>query len=142
MNIIRKGGKNRYPQIRLNSLKKFPLVKINTKNENLLITKIENLAIQCTQVGREIENNLTRLWEIIQVSKPKKYTIQRQFLKQYYHKDSLLPLLSHEDYEDEKTDLISLRNNFNELQQLKKDIDVLIFKLYGISDRKQKEIVT
>ena len=142
MNIIRKGGKNRYPQIRLNSLKKFPLVKINTKNESQIITKIENLAIQCTQVGREIEKNLKRLWEIIQTSKPKKYKIQRQFLKQYYHKDSLLPLLSHKDYKDEKTDLISLKNNFNELQQLKKDIDVLIFKLYGISDRKQKEIVT
>lgn len=142
MNIIRKGGKNRYPQIRLNSLKKFPLVKINTKNENLLIRKIENLAIQCTQIGQEIEKNLTRLWEIKQVSKPKKYTNQRQFLKQYFHEDSLVPLLSQRDYEEEKIDLISLNNNFNELQQLKRDMNVLIFKLYGISDREQKKILT
>ncbi len=142
MNIIRKEGKNRYPQIRLNSLKKFPIRRLERTDNHQLTLEIENRAKKCLLIGNKITENLIKFWKITRTSGFKEYSTQRQFLRQFFDRDLLFSLLNVVDSEYAETIIILLRKNFKELEYQKTKLDGLVFKLYGITEDERRRILT
>lgn len=142
MNIIRKEGKNRYPQIRLNSLKKFPIRRLDQTDDHQLTLEIDNQVKRCLQIGKNITENLISTWKIFKASGFKKFSTQRQFLRQCLDEELSFSLLNEVDTEHAETIIKSLRKNLKELKEQKIKLDYLVFELYGITENEQIEILT
>jgi hypothetical protein len=142
MNIIRKEGVKRYPQIRLSSLKKFPIRRLMETDDHHLILHIESITKKCLRIGDKITGSLVKIWELFQTSGIIKFTNQRQFLRQCFNERLSFSSLTKINTEIAETTIGSLRSNLNELDQHKAVLDDLIFKLYGISKNEQKRMLS
>ncbi|MFW9854233.1 MAG: TaqI-like C-terminal specificity domain-containing protein [Candidatus Thorarchaeota archaeon] len=70
LNIIRKRGFRRYPQIRVTALKRFPIIGLDKQNEkqNELVSSIEETVTHLSCIGQETGTLLKNLWNQIQNS--------------------------------------------------------------------------
>jgi hypothetical protein len=139
-NIIRKPrkGSSRYPQIRLNDLKKFPIVDINQINDTSIINQVEIAVKKCLNIGESITDVLTNLWDIL-LETGSEYMSQRQFLKMFLKRNHLT-LSEKKEIESIKQSKISILEDLTKLAIQRDEIDSLIFRLYKISPQDQKKI--
>jgi hypothetical protein len=120
MNVIRKGGKNRYPQIRV-----------------IIFSNIERKVSECTKIGNKISTDLVSLWEITSKLNMRHYKTQRQHLQKYLSNNISTSLGS-----IEADDCIQrIRNNLKILFQIKEKINDNVFDLYGLTEGEKKEIL-
>ena len=124
LNILRKGGKSRYPQIRINDLMRFPIVKINSNKE--IITEIEKLVGESIKIGRNMSKTLSSLWD--KLNGPKTYKTQKYFLRKMLD-DSILHKLPEKEFYIYQ----QLKSDLNLLKEISLQIDVLVCRLYGLS---------
>jgi hypothetical protein len=138
LNILRKKGFHRYPQIRVNGLKRFPMIKLLQQNEQQksLINKIEDLVKLSIKEGRQLGVHLKSLWFEVR-SKPnlmtKEYPNQQRFIKaclsgkmlDFFH--SPIP-----------PEIIHLSTNLSRglvaLKRYQTDLDSYIIDLYGMDN--------
>lgn len=140
-NIIRKSRNksSRYPQIRLNDLKRFPIIDLNQLDDDLLISQLDNSVKECLKIGKSVTNTLTKLWNILQES-GFKFTSQRQFLRKFLSKNNLKRNLLNKKLQNVNTWGLDLQKELRRLSIKKKEIDSIVFKLYNISPQDQKLI--
>ena len=142
-NIIRKPRKesSRYPQIRLNDLKKFPIIDVEKISDNTIIDQVEKAVKECLDVGQSISTAMTSLWGIFQ-EEGTKFISQRQFLRTCINKDllKLLPTKKHIVTVQQWDIFIS--DQFFKLSAKRKEIDSLVFKLYNIDQQDQRKLLS
>jgi hypothetical protein len=137
MNVIRKGGKNRYPQIRVRDLGNFPIADINENENQIIFSNIERKVSECTKIGNKISTDLVSLWEITSKLNMRHYKTQRQHLQKYLSNNISTSLGS-----IEADDCIQrIRNNLKILFQIKEKINDNVFDLYGLTEGEKKEIL-
>ncbi|UCG01110.1 MAG: N-6 DNA methylase [Candidatus Heimdallarchaeota archaeon] len=142
-NIIRKPRKksSRYPQIRLNDLKKFPIIDITQFTNNLMVNQVEIAVRECLDIGESITSVLNSLWVIFQeigIS----YNSQRQFLRACFSGDILTHFTAKTQEEKVNHWLQFLCNELSKLSFKKKEIDSIVLKLYNINQKDQVEIIS
>ncbi len=140
-NIIRKPRKesSRYPQIRLNDLKKFPIININQIHDNSMVTQVEEAVGECLKIGESITRTLTSLWVIFQ-EVGVVFTSQRQFLRICFSGDLLTRLPLKNQYQKAEGLDEYLHEELARLSAKRKEIDSIVFKLYNINQQDQREI--
>ncbi len=139
LNIIRTLGikSSRYPQIRINDLKTFPLVDINKMNDNSLIPQLEEAVGECLRTGDRISKVLTKIWDVCEGSEVA-YLSQRQFLRKCFNKDLFEALPDTSQLENVKSLSTILQNELEKLTNQKKDVDSIVFKIYNINQEDQQ----
>lgn len=140
-NIIRKPQKesSRYPQIRLNDLKKFPIIDINQITDNSMINQVEIAVRECLNFGESITAALISLWVIFQEAGIV-FTSQRHFLRACFSRDILTRLPSKILWRKAKQWDLVLHEELAKLSAKRKVIDSIVFKLYNINHQDQREI--
>ena len=141
LNIIRKAKKtsSRYPQIRVNDLKTFPLIDIDAIDDDLIIIQLETTVKECLKIGNNIAVALTKLWNIFQDS-GYSFTFQRQFLRYCLSNEILDHYSLKEQLEKPRIWNTVIEKELSRLLKQKEEIDFLVFKLYGISQKDQQFI--
>ncbi|MFX1508659.1 MAG: TaqI-like C-terminal specificity domain-containing protein, partial [Promethearchaeota archaeon] len=136
-NIIRtsRKGSSRYPQIRLNDLKNFPIIDINQIEDTSIINQVEVAVKECLNIGESITAALTNLWANLETEP----ISPRQFLKIYLERDHLTPLPERDTI---KQIHVSILEELSKLTKQRKIIDSLIFRLYNINQQDQRKIIS
>ncbi|MHA2244999.1 MAG: TaqI-like C-terminal specificity domain-containing protein [Candidatus Hodarchaeales archaeon] len=140
-NIIRKpkDKSSRYPQIRLNALKKFPIIDITRIDDDSIIQQLETAVRECLKIGESITEALTELWDIFQDS-GFEFTFQRQFLKVCLSKNILESFSSEKQLDEVKIWKTVLQKKLSRLSSQKNEIDSIVYKLYNITRTDQQFI--
>ncbi|MFX0170697.1 MAG: Eco57I restriction-modification methylase domain-containing protein [Candidatus Hodarchaeota archaeon] len=135
LNIIRKGGPNRYPQIRLNDLKSFPIRSLENSSTKKLHWKeeIENNVEECINIGNNISSVLVDIWENVHSN----FKSQRYFLQSVLNNkiSRYIPSVRMKKISSELKNLGKLLDKLEKHQKL---IDHFVKKLYNI----EKELPT
>lgn len=141
LNIIRKprDKSSRYPQIRLNDLKKFPIIDINRIDDDSIIPQLETAVRECLKIGESITEALTKLWDIFQDSGVK-FAFQRQFLQASFSKNILTRLSSIKQLDKAKIWNTVLQKKLTRLSSQKEEINSIVYELYSINQQDQQFI--
>ncbi|MFX1286539.1 MAG: N-6 DNA methylase [Promethearchaeota archaeon] len=139
LNIIRKPKRksSRYPQIRLNDLKTFPIVDIDRIEDRSIISQLETTVKECLKTGNKITLALTELWNIFQDSGDS-FSSQRQFLRLCLSNEILKHYSLKEQLKRPKYWNIVIQKELSRLLNQKKVVDCLVFRLYGINKEDQQ----
>ncbi|MFX1547609.1 MAG: N-6 DNA methylase [Promethearchaeota archaeon] len=132
-NIIRKPRRksSRYPQIRLNDLCKFPIIDLNKLDNKLLVEQLENATKECLKIGKSITEILTNFWDIFQ-ELGIVFKSQRQFLRICLNKNDFARIIPGFHLNKVKIWESILQKEIRRLSVQKKEIDSIVFSLYGI----------
>ncbi len=139
LNIIRTLGikSSRYPQIRINDLKTFPIIDVNKVNDNSLIRQLEIAVRECLKTGDFISKTLTKIWDVCK--KPEvTFLSQRQFLRTCFSNALFEVLPETSQIENVKTLNTNLQNELEKLAKQKKNIDSIVVKIYDINQEDQQ----
>ncbi len=136
LNIIRGSGDstNRYPQIRVGDLKRFPIIDISKAvNCQLKKMKIEELVKECLNIGRELADIYNNIWDkILEITGDLPVSSQKRFflLLDSPKKLNLLP----KEVLNEITELINQKQLTKQLlEQKQKQIDEIVVNIYGLT---------
>ena len=137
LNIIRTLGtkSSRYPQIRVNDLKTFPIIDINKINDNSLLPQLELAVKDSLKIGDRISTVLVKIWNVCKDSDVQ-FSSQRKFLRACFSK-GLFEMLPR-DIESIKTLKTTFQDELENLLRLTKKIDSIIFRIYDIGQEDQQ----
>ena len=141
LNIIRKprNNSNRYPQIRLNDLKTFPIIDMKDLDDDSLIPQLETAVSECLKLGKSITEALTKLWDIFRNSGAQ-FRFQRQFLRACLNNNIVARLSSRKQLNKAKIWNTILQKELTGLSKLKEVIDSIVFRIYRINQKDQQII--
>jgi hypothetical protein len=131
LNIIRKDGSNRYPQIRLNDLKNFPIIEIEqlADEKKIHVMLIEENVKRSLNFGKKISEILENLWGITEQN----FKSQRHFLRTFLKKDLLIQKFKKKDHKEINKLVDELHLGIDRLNKFQMMIDEEIYELYGIN---------
>ncbi|MFX0051081.1 MAG: Eco57I restriction-modification methylase domain-containing protein, partial [Candidatus Hermodarchaeota archaeon] len=129
LNIIRKGGPNRYPQIRLNDLKSFPIRSLKNSSAKELYWKeeIENNVEICINIGNKISSILVVIWEAVNSN----FKSQRYFLQSVLN-NKISRYISSVGMKRISCELKNLRNLLDKQEKHQIKIEHYVKKLYNV----------
>ncbi|MFX0181550.1 MAG: Eco57I restriction-modification methylase domain-containing protein [Candidatus Hodarchaeota archaeon] len=132
LNIIRKGGSNRYPQIRINELKAFPIRSLDqlTEEEELWKEKIEENVKNCINLGNNISSILVFIWNRVHLN----FKSQRHFL-QVILNNTLSNCLSLKEIQKLSNKLQELEVLLDQLKICQELVNDSIIKIYNVKKR-------
>lgn len=131
LNIIRKGGTSRYPQIRVRDLMRFPIVNITANQEE--VVRIEKLVKEANILGIRISNRLSEIWYKIRQDPTMDPKGQKYYLRKCF--DNSIYSMSNKQTKEYYTPLITkLRLDLERLSSVCTSIDSTIIDLYGLNN--------
>ncbi len=137
LNIIRGSGTstNRYPQIRVGDLKRFPIIDINkaTKYQLEHIKKLEELVKECLNDGKNLAVIYTNIWnKFLEITENFPVSSQKRFF-QLINSSKKLSFLPEEVLSEIEPLIKDLHNQKQRLLQRQKQIDEKVIKIYGLT---------
>ncbi|MFW9778871.1 MAG: TaqI-like C-terminal specificity domain-containing protein [Candidatus Heimdallarchaeota archaeon] len=136
LNIIRKRGFRRYPQIRVSALKRFPIIVLDKQNEkqNKLINSIEETVTSLNYMGKETGTLLRKLWNQIQIGHlqaKESFPNQRRFI-QACTSNNLLSLFPPPIPQKITQDYRKISKNLTTLKRFQTKLDSYVLQLYSM----------
>ena len=138
LNIIRGSGTstNRYPQIRVGDLKRFPIIDISkaTKYQLERIKTLEELTKECLNDGKKLADIYTNIWsKFLEITENLPVKSQKRFF-QLINSSKKLSLLPAEVLNEIEPLVKDLLNQKKRLLQRQKNIDEKVIKIYGLTN--------
>jgi methylase of polypeptide subunit release factors len=129
LNIIRKGGSNRYPQIRINDLKAFPIRSLYqlSEEEELWKEKIEQNVKNCINIGNNISSILVFIWENVHLN----FKSQRHFFQAILSK-TVSRYISSKELQKLSNKMQKLELLLDQLETCQELVNDYIIKLYNV----------
>jgi type I restriction-modification system DNA methylase subunit len=145
LNIIRGAGNstNRYPQIRVGDLKRFPIINRSraTKNQLECLKRLEILVEENLKFGRELAHVYVNIWnKMLEITTELPVNSQKRFL-QLINSSKKLNLLPSEVLDEITPLLMRVIKQKHHLEHNQKKIDNYTIQIYGLTKENYTELI-